>query len=27
LQAETKSWEETSAIIARFFTAKAENLK
>jgi PadR family transcriptional regulator PadR len=27
LQAETRSWEETSAIIARFFRAKAENLK
>jgi transcriptional regulator len=27
LQAETRSWEETSAIISRFFTAKAENLK
>jgi PadR family transcriptional regulator PadR len=27
LQAETRSWEDTAAIIARFFAAKAENLK
>jgi transcriptional regulator len=27
LQAEARSWEQTSAIIARFFTAKAEDLK
>ena len=27
LQAETKDWEQTAAIIARFFAAKAENLK
>ena len=27
LQAETRSWEQTSAIIARFFAAKAEDLE
>jgi PadR family transcriptional regulator PadR len=27
LRAETRSWEDTTAIIARFFAAKAENLK
>ena len=27
LQAETKDWEQTAAIIARFFAAKAEDLK
>ena len=27
LQAERRSWEQTSAIIARFFAAKAEDLK
>ena len=27
LRAETRSWEDTAAIIARFFAAKAENLK
>lgn len=27
LHAETKNWEQTAAIIARFFAAKAENLK
>ena len=27
LQAETRSWEQTAAIIARFFAAKAEDLK
>src|SRR5215467_13877663 len=27
LQAETQSWEQTAAIIARFFTAKAEDLE
>jgi PadR family transcriptional regulator, regulatory protein PadR len=27
LQAETRDWEETAAIIARFFAAKAEDLK
>ena len=27
LRAETRSWEDTAAIIARFFTAKAEDLK
>ena len=27
LQAETRSWEQTAAIIGRFFAAKAEDLK
>jgi PadR family transcriptional regulator PadR len=27
LQAETRDWEQTAAIIGRFFTAKAEDLK
>jgi DNA-binding PadR family transcriptional regulator len=27
LQAETKDWEQTAAIIERFFAAKAEDLK
>src|SRR3989440_1183128 len=27
LQSETRSWEQTAAIIARFFAAKAEDLK
>jgi DNA-binding PadR family transcriptional regulator len=27
LQSETKSWEQTAAIIARFFAARAENFE